>query len=130
LLEKEGFLCFGAMLWCAVWSPLYPAFYRLRTDKNFLGEKKYEKMIAFSLFFVFICAAAVFPQPKDTLSTRDYISDSTTLPIGGTYEKTPYEKVIDPNGITTEYVRCPDPTSNLVAKITRTMVGAEKKTQG
>jgi len=38
------------------------------------------------------------------------------------YEKTPYEKVIDPNGITTEYVRCPDPTSNLVAKITRTKI--------
>lgn len=36
------------------------------------------------------------------------------------YEKTPYEKVIDPEGVTTEYVRCPDPTSNLVAKITRT----------
>ena len=39
------------------------------------------------------------------------------------YEGTPYEKVIDPNGVTTEYVRCPDPTSNLVAKITRTRVG-------
>jgi len=36
------------------------------------------------------------------------------------YEGTPYEKVIDPDGITTEYVRCPDPTSALVAKITRT----------
>jgi uncharacterized repeat protein (TIGR04076 family) len=36
------------------------------------------------------------------------------------YEKTAYEKVIDPNGVTTEYVRCPDPTANLVAKITRT----------
>lgn len=36
------------------------------------------------------------------------------------YEETPYEKVIDPNGVTTEYVRCPDPTSNLVVKITRT----------
>ena len=35
------------------------------------------------------------------------------------YEGTPYEKVIDPEGVTTEYVRCPDPTSNLVAKITR-----------
>ena len=31
-----------------------------------------------------------------------------------------YEKVIDPDGVTTEYVRCPDPTSNLVAKIVRT----------
>ena len=37
------------------------------------------------------------------------------------YENTPYEKVIDPNGITTEYVRCPDPTANLVAKIVRTV---------
>jgi uncharacterized repeat protein (TIGR04076 family) len=39
------------------------------------------------------------------------------------YKGTPYEKVIDPDGVTTEYVRCPDPTSNLVAKITRTKVG-------
>ncbi len=36
------------------------------------------------------------------------------------YEKTPYEKVIDPEGVTTEFIRCPDPTSNLVAKIIRT----------
>jgi uncharacterized repeat protein (TIGR04076 family) len=39
------------------------------------------------------------------------------------YEGTPYEKVIDPNGVTTEFVRCPDPTSNLVAKITRSKIG-------
>jgi len=39
------------------------------------------------------------------------------------YQNTPYQKVIDPNGITTEFIRCPDPTSNLVAKITRTKVG-------
>jgi len=39
------------------------------------------------------------------------------------YEGTPYEKVIDLDGVTTEYVRCPDPTANLVAKITRTAVG-------
>jgi uncharacterized repeat protein (TIGR04076 family) len=38
------------------------------------------------------------------------------------YEKTPYQKVIDPAGVTTEYVRCPDPTSNLVAKIIRTKI--------
>jgi len=36
------------------------------------------------------------------------------------YANTPYEKVIDPKGVTTEFVRCPDPTSNLVAKIIRT----------
>jgi len=53
------------------------------------------------------------------------------LESGGTlpwrYEDTPYEKVIDPDGVTTEYVRCPDPTSNLVAKITRTLVSAPRK---
>ena len=38
------------------------------------------------------------------------------------YEDTPYEKVIDPDGVTTEYIRCPDPTANLVAKIIRTVV--------
>jgi uncharacterized repeat protein (TIGR04076 family) len=38
------------------------------------------------------------------------------------YEGTPYEKIINIDGITTEYIRCPDPTSNLVAKITRTEI--------
>jgi len=46
------------------------------------------------------------------------LEQGVTLPWK--YEGTPYEKVIDPEGVTTEYVRCPDPTSNLVAKITRT----------
>ena len=36
------------------------------------------------------------------------------LEYGGTlpwlYKGTPYEKVIDPNGITTEFIRCPDPS--------------------
>jgi len=39
------------------------------------------------------------------------------------YEGTPYEKVIDPDGVTTEFIRCPDPTKNLVAKIIRTKIG-------
>ena len=45
------------------------------------------------------------------------------LEYGGTlpwlYQGTAYEKVIDPNGITTEFIRCPDPTRVVVAKITR-----------
>ncbi len=45
------------------------------------------------------------------------------LEYGGTlpwlYKGTPYEKVIDPNGITTEFIRCPDPSRVVVAKITR-----------
>lgn len=48
------------------------------------------------------------------------LENGVTLPW--MYEGTPYAKVIDPDGVTTEYVRCPDPTSNLVAKITRTRV--------
>lgn len=56
-------------------------------------------------------------------SMRDFIR---ILEFGATlpwkYKDTPYEKVIDPDGVTTEYVRCPDPTANLVAKITRTLL--------
>jgi len=55
-------------------------------------------------------------------SLNDFVrilESGSTLPWK--YEGTPYEKVIDPDGVTTEYVRCPDPTSNLVAKITRTL---------
>jgi len=48
------------------------------------------------------------------------LENGVTLPWR--YEGTPYEKVIDPDGVTTEYVRCPDPTSALVARITRTRV--------
>ncbi len=37
------------------------------------------------------------------------------------YQGTPYEKVIDPDGVTTEFIRCPDPTeAGIVVKITRT----------
>jgi uncharacterized repeat protein (TIGR04076 family) len=46
------------------------------------------------------------------------LENGVTLPW--MYEGTAYAKVIDPEGVTTEYVRCPDPTSNLVAKIVRT----------
>jgi hypothetical protein len=46
------------------------------------------------------------------------------LQFGGTlpweYKDTEYEKMIEPNGITTEFVRCPDPTdAGVVAKIVR-----------
>jgi len=48
------------------------------------------------------------------------------LEYGGTlpwlYKGTPYEKVIDPEGVTTEFIRCPDPTRVVVAKITRRRV--------
>ena len=72
-----------------------------------------------------------FEYPKDMgkicpwllASMHDFIrllENGVTLPWK--YEDTPYKKVIDPDGVTTEYIRCPDPTANLVAKITRTLV--------
>ncbi len=49
------------------------------------------------------------------------------LRFGGTlpwkYDDTPYEKEIDPEGITTEFVRCIDPTrSGIVVKVIRTKI--------
>lgn len=41
------------------------------------------------------------------------------------YDGTPYKKVSDPKGVSTEFVRCPDPTANgVVVKITRRAVKA------
>jgi hypothetical protein len=38
--------------------------------------------------------------------------------LAWTYKGTPYEKLHDVDGVTTEYVRCPDPTkAGLVVKI-------------
>ena len=68
--------------------------------------------------------------PDDAGKICPWLMDSMSgfihvLRCGGTleweYRGTPYEKVIDPVGVTTEYVRCPDPTaSGIVVKITRT----------
>ena len=51
---------------------------------------------------------------------RVLIRDGT---LGWLYRGTPYEKVIDKDGVTTEFIRCPDPTrSGVVAKIVRTRI--------
>ncbi len=43
--------------------------------------------------------------------------------LGWEYKDTPYEKVIDPEGVTTEFVRCTDPTaSGIVVKVIRTKI--------
>jgi uncharacterized repeat protein (TIGR04076 family) len=45
--------------------------------------------------------------------------------LGWSYKGTPYEKIINKDGVTTEFVRCPDPTSaGVVLKIT-----AKKRTR-
>ena len=71
-----------------------------------------------------------FQYPQDMGKLCPWLVDSLTgiiraLENGGTlgwkYAGTPYEKEIDPDGITTEYVRCLDPTaSGIVIKVTRT----------
>jgi len=72
-----------------------------------------------------------FRYPEDTgklcpwlLSAMDNMIQA--LRFGGTlpwmYEGTLYEKVIDPDGITTEFVHCPDPASGIVVKLIRTAI--------
>lgn len=75
-------------------------------------------------------AGQKFRYPQDLGELCPWLLDSLTgflraLEHGGTlpwrYRATPYEKVIDPDGVTTEFVRCPDPTaSGIVIKVTRT----------
>ena len=42
--------------------------------------------------------------------------------LGWRYKGTPYEKVVNRKGVTTEYVRCIDPASGIVMKIIRTEI--------
>jgi uncharacterized repeat protein (TIGR04076 family) len=49
------------------------------------------------------------------------MENGVTLPWK--YEGTPYEKEMDLDGVSTEFVRCPDPSVKYVAKIIRTKVG-------
>lgn len=74
-----------------------------------------------------------FTYPQDAGDLCPWLMDSLksivqTLRYGGTlpwqYPDTPYVKAMDPEGVTTEYVRCPDPTaSGIVVKVIRTKVG-------
>jgi uncharacterized repeat protein (TIGR04076 family) len=70
-----------------------------------------------------------FPDEKGKIC--NWLMDSMNgalrvLEYGGTmpwlYEGTPYQKVIDKDGLTTEFIRCPDPSRVVVAKISRRKV--------
>lgn len=71
-----------------------------------------------------------FRYPEDLGKLCPWLVDSLTgiiraLEKGGTlswtYAGTPYKKEIDLDGVTTEYVRCLDPTAaGIVMKVTRT----------
>ena len=75
-----------------------------------------------------------FRYPEDLGRLCPWLLDGLTgvirsLEHGGTlpwrYRGTPYEKEIDPEGVTTEFVRCIDPTaSGIVVKVIRRAVEA------
>jgi uncharacterized repeat protein (TIGR04076 family) len=81
------------------------------------GEKSYQ-------------VGQTFTYPQDIGKLCPWLFDSLqsfihVLRFGGTlgwrYAGTPYEKEIDLKGITTEFIRCPDPTaSGIVVKVIRT----------
>ena len=71
----------------------------------------------------------VFKYPEDIGKICPWLLDSLNsmvrvLQFGGTlpwkYTNTAFEKIIEEEGVTTEFVRCPDPTkAGVVAKISR-----------
>ena len=77
-----------------------------------------------------------FRYPQEIGNICPWLLDSINamvrvLQFGGSmpwkYKDTEYEKVINADGVTTEFVRCPDPTdAGVVAKITRTKLDAPK----
>lgn len=78
-----------------------------------------------------------FKYPEDIGNICPWLLDSVNsmvraLQFGGTlpwkYKGTKYEKVIDSNDTTTEFVRCPDPTdAGVVVKITRKKLNDPKE---
>ena len=70
-----------------------------------------------------------YKYPEDAGKLCPWLLDSINsmirvLQFGGSlpwkYQNTEYEKLLDPDGITTEFIRCPDPTdAGVVVKITR-----------
>lgn len=76
-------------------------------------------------------AGQTFKYPDEKGKICPWLMDSMNgairvLEYGGTmpwlYEGTPYQKVIDKDGLTTEFIRCPDPSRVVVAKISRRKV--------
>ena len=96
-----------------------------------MGKTKYE--IKIEIFKGENCdhhkLGETFKYPEDVGAICPWLLDSINgmvrvLQFGGqlpwTYQGTEYEKEIENEGVTTEYVRCPDPTDvGIVAKITR-----------
>lgn len=96
-----------------------------------LATKKYKfKLEIFESGCPYHKKGDTFDYPDDKGKICSWLLDSANTMIRileydgrlpWSYSGTPYEKKIDPKGITTEFVRCPDPTSaGVVLKIIRT----------
>jgi uncharacterized repeat protein (TIGR04076 family) len=78
-----------------------------------------------------------FKYPEDTGKMCTWLIESASHMIKvlrhdgrleWSYKGTPYEKILDKDGVTTEFVRCPDPTTaGVVLKITATKRTTEKE---
>ena len=100
---------------------------QLRTD---VGHSDFANDGIFAWMYERFQVGQKFRYPQDLGRLCPWLVDSLTgfirvLEHGGTlpwkYRGTPYEKVIDPDGVITEFVRCPDPTApGVVIKVTRT----------
>ena len=65
---------------------------------------------------------AICPWLRDSMSGLLRVMENGGT-LFWTYKDTPYEKLMDPEGVSTEFVRCPDPTrKGIVVKIIRTAV--------
>jgi len=75
-------------------------------------------------------AGHIFAYPEDAEKLCPWLLDGLSRfiealqageTLGWRYEGTPCEKVVDPDGVTTEFVRCADPmASGIVVKLIRT----------
>lgn len=104
-----------------------------------MGKTKYE--ITIEIFKGKNCdhhqLGQKYKYPDDIGEICPWLLDSVNgmvrvLQFGGTlpwkYTKTEFEKEVDADGVTTEFVRCPDPTdAGVVAKITRIELNQPKE---
>ena len=77
-----------------------------------------------------------FKYPQDTGKMCTWLIESASHMIkvlrhdgklGWSYDGTPYEKIVEKDGVTTEFVRCPDPTSaGVVLKIIATTINPQE----
>lgn len=104
-----------------------------------MGKIKYE--IKIEIFKGTNCdfhqVGDTFKYPEETGNICPWLMDSINamarvLQFGGTlpwkYTGTEFEKLIHQDGVTTEFIRCPDPTdAGVVAKVTRKVLADPKE---